>query len=157
MKNSIYVVGLVSLAISIFSANALADGVTKVYLSTTPIMHVNKHTHYAPPQKVRVLRTQNKRWVKPSNRKRVIHTHKIRTNTKYSRNNNLRNKNRAKSRNRVISTRIIKRKPLIRYHYIQSGDSLYKIAKRYKVTVKHILHINNLKTTVIKVGGRLKI
>ena len=150
MKNSIYVVGLVSLAISIFSANALADGVTKVYLSTTPIMHVNKHAHYAPPQKVRVLQTQNKRWVKSFNKKRARNARKVRTN-------NLRNKNRAKTRNRVITTRNIKRKPLIRYHYIQSGDSLYKIAKKYKVTVKHILHINNLKTTVIKVGGRLKI
>ncbi len=143
MKKSIYAVSLVSLAISIFSANALADGVTKVYLSTTPIMHVNKHTHYAPPQKVRVLRTQNKRWIKSFNKKRARNARKVRTIKR--------------NKNRVISTRVIKLKPQIRYHYIRSGDSLYKIAKKYNVTIKHIMRINNLKTTVIKVGGRLKV
>ena len=140
MKRSIYMVGLV-VAVSFFSGSLLADGVdgvTRVQLSSTPIIKANMiKTHHVTSRRV-------------SERLR----HKGRTlKTRHLRTNNLRKK-RVNARKRVLRLRV---NPLVRYHYIKNGDSLYKIARRYKVTVKHIMHVNHLKSSVIKIGGRLKI
>ena len=42
-------------------------------------------------------------------------------------------------------------------HTIQQGESLWKIAKKYKVTVEEIKKINQLETDKLKVGKQLKI
>ena len=42
-------------------------------------------------------------------------------------------------------------------HMVASGDTLYCIAKQYKVTVNHIKALNGLKTDTIKPGQKLKI
>jgi len=43
------------------------------------------------------------------------------------------------------------------YYVVQSGDSLYSIAKKYNTTVADIIEINNLQTTVLQVGDKLLI
>jgi len=137
MKHSLYMAGLV-VVVSFFSGSLLADGVTRVQLSSTPIIKATiVKTHHVTSRRV-------------SERLR----HKGRTQkTRYLRTNNLRKK-RVDARKRVARLRV---KPLVKYHYIKSGDSLYKIAKKYKVTVKHLMHVNHLKSSVIKIGARLKI
>lgn len=43
------------------------------------------------------------------------------------------------------------------YHTVVIGDTLYSIAKKYKITVNHIKSLNNLKTSAIKSGQKLQI
>lgn len=40
---------------------------------------------------------------------------------------------------------------------VQSGDSLYSIARRFNTTVSEIIELNNLSTTVLQVGQQLRI
>ena len=40
---------------------------------------------------------------------------------------------------------------------VRRGDSLFSLAKRYKTTVKHLKRINSLRSSMIKVGQRIKI
>lgn len=42
-------------------------------------------------------------------------------------------------------------------HIVQSGDTLYKIANQYGVTVAEIIELNNLGTTVLTIGQKLLI
>ena len=42
-------------------------------------------------------------------------------------------------------------------HTVRSGDSLYKLSKRYGVTVADIRKANNLKGDDIKIGQKIKI
>jgi len=152
MRSSIYTVGLASFILSIFSGTVQADGVTYVKLSTAPIVHVNTRVHYVHPrrvcpQQVCVSRVQNKHRVKTSYAKRI---HKIRVKK-------LRAQRKAKARKRVLKVKTIRRNLPVRYYYVQNGDSLYKIAKKCNVSVKHILRVNNLKSSVINAGIRLKI
>lgn len=140
MNHSLYTVALLSLAVSFFSVDAQADGVTKVQLSSTPIKINIVKAHCVMPQRARV-RLPHKGRIKP-------------IKTRYSRTNNLRKSRVMSSRKRLKRSRA---KSLVKYHYIQSGDSLYKLAKKYNVTVKHIMYVNHLKSSVIKVGGKLKI
>ncbi len=42
-------------------------------------------------------------------------------------------------------------------HVVKSGESLYSIAKKYKVDAKKIMQRNNMKTTLLKIGDRLVI
>ena len=44
-----------------------------------------------------------------------------------------------------------------KYHTIQSGDTLYKIAAKYNVTVADLMKWNNLKSKTIHAGSKLKI
>ncbi len=43
------------------------------------------------------------------------------------------------------------------YYIVQKGDSLYKIANRFKTTVNEIVALNNLKSTLLSIGQRLLI
>lgn len=43
------------------------------------------------------------------------------------------------------------------YYVVQSGDSLYSIAKKYNTTVNDIIELNNLQTTILQVGDKLLI
>lgn len=40
---------------------------------------------------------------------------------------------------------------------VQSGDSLYTIAKKYNTTIDEIMRINNLKSSLLSIGQELKI
>ena len=40
---------------------------------------------------------------------------------------------------------------------VEKGDSLYQIAKKYNTTVKQIIDINNLKTTDLSIGQKIRI
>lgn len=42
-------------------------------------------------------------------------------------------------------------------YIVQSGDTLYKIANRYGMTVSQLMEINNLKTTALSIGQVLKV
>lgn len=50
-----------------------------------------------------------------------------------------------------------KAQPKATTHKVRSGDSLYKLAKRYGVSVKAIKDANNLRDSDIKIGQKLKI
>jgi len=154
MKSLKYVVGIISLSVSVFSGNVQADGVTLVKLSSSPMTHVNKVSHNISSHKAQCKRgvsltTRKPVFTRNAQHKRVrasrVQTRNMRINKRVMLNAKLRAK-------RIRASRI---KPPIRYHYIRNGDSLYKIAKKYKVTVKHIIQRNNLKSSAIKVGGRL--
>lgn len=43
------------------------------------------------------------------------------------------------------------------YHTIKSGDTLSEIAEEYEVTVSKLKQLNNLKSTVIKIGQKLRV
>ncbi len=53
--------------------------------------------------------------------------------------------------------RIPKRSRKYIYYRVKRGDSLEKIAKRFKTSVREIKHLNHLKRSVIYVGQRLKV
>lgn len=42
-------------------------------------------------------------------------------------------------------------------YIVQSGDTLYKIAKKYGMSVSELMEINNLETTTLKIGQILKV
>lgn len=44
-----------------------------------------------------------------------------------------------------------------RFHKVESGDSLWKIARRYKVTVQALMELNQLESERLKVGKQLEI
>ena len=46
-------------------------------------------------------------------------------------------------------------KPKVKYHKVKSGESLYTISKKYKVSVNSIKKANNLKSNLIKPGKKL--
>ena len=62
-------------------------------------------------------------------------------------NDMIKNRNIFKLDNRVTKKR----------HTVKSGDSLYSIARKYKVDVKKIMRDNNLKSSFLKIGDRLVI
>jgi len=43
------------------------------------------------------------------------------------------------------------------YHIVSSGESLYTIAKKYNTTIQKIKSLNNLKSSTIKPGQKLKV
>jgi LysM repeat protein len=46
----------------------------------------------------------------------------------------------------------------VRYHQVQPGDTFYSISKKYKLKVKQLLELNQLKPdSVIQPGQKLKI
>lgn len=49
-----------------------------------------------------------------------------------------------------------KRKPPI-IHTVKKGDTLYGLARRYKSSVETIMSANNLKSTTIRIGQKVKI
>jgi len=155
MKSLKYVIGIISLSVSVFSGNVQADGVTLVKLSSSPLIHVNKASHNVSYQYKNQYKKQCKKRVSLTPRKPIFtrNAQHKRVRSSRVRTRNMRINKRAKLRaKRIRASRI---KSPIRYHYIRNGDSLYKIAKKYKVTVKYILQRNKLKSSAIKVGGRL--
>ncbi|MEE9351225.1 MAG: transglycosylase SLT domain-containing protein [Thiotrichaceae bacterium] len=50
-----------------------------------------------------------------------------------------------------------KRNKKIITHRVRSGETLYRIAKKYRTSVRKIMRINGLKSTKIRVGKRLKV
>jgi len=155
MKSLKYVVGIISLSVSVFSGNAQADGVTLVKLTSSPIIHVTKASHNVSYQYKSRYKNQSKRRVSLTPRKAIFTRNARHKRVRLSRvrARNMRINKRAKLR--VKKIRVSRIKSPIRYHYIRNGDSLYKIAKKYKVTVKYILQRNKLKSSAIRVGGRL--
>jgi len=49
-----------------------------------------------------------------------------------------------------------KRKPSI-VHTVKKGDTLYSLARKYRSSVKTIMSANNLKSSTIRIGQKLKI
>jgi membrane-bound lytic murein transglycosylase D len=50
------------------------------------------------------------------------------------------------------------KQPKYVYHLVQPGDTLWNIAKRYNgVTIEMIKNINNLRSSELKVGTKLKV
>ncbi|MBO7070817.1 MAG: LysM peptidoglycan-binding domain-containing protein, partial [Bacteroidales bacterium] len=48
--------------------------------------------------------------------------------------------------------------PEVQYHTVQSGDTLYKLARRYGTTVAEICRLNRIKEdSVIKIGQKLRV
>ena len=43
------------------------------------------------------------------------------------------------------------------YHKVEMGESLYKIAKKYKISIKKLIYLNDLETVKIKPGKKLRI
>lgn len=166
MKSSIYAISLISLAVSVFSGSAQADGVTRVQLSSAPVYKVIKakpikHMRglYGPRvHKGRVM-------VKPSystrlriaKKKRLARARANSLRNKRIRANNIRINKARMNKKRILRNkiRIAKNKHVARYYYVRSGDSLYRIAKKHGVSVAHVIHLNKLKSTAIKVGKRL--
>ena len=52
---------------------------------------------------------------------------------------------------------LIKAVGLNRIHVIEQGDSLWKIARKYKITIQEIKTLNQLETEKLRVGKQLKI
>ncbi|HHG73603.1 MAG TPA: LysM peptidoglycan-binding domain-containing protein [Persephonella sp.] len=60
--------------------------------------------------------------------------------------------------------KVAKTKPVVkkvsykyRYHYVKKGETLYRIAKKYNVSVEEITKLNKIKNNLIKPGMVLKI
>ena len=159
MKSLKYVVGIISLSVSVFSGNVQADGVTLVKLSSSPLIHVNKASHNVSYQYKNQYKKQCKKRVSLTARKPIFTRNaqhkRVRASRVQTRNMRINKRVMLNAKLRAKRIRASRIKPPIRYHYIRNGDSLYKIAKKYKVTVKHIIQRNNLKSSAIKVGGRL--
>ncbi|MDQ7055299.1 MAG: transglycosylase SLT domain-containing protein [Persephonella sp.] len=58
-------------------------------------------------------------------------------------------------RNKKISVKKVNYK--LKYHYVKKGETLYRIAKRYGVTVEEIVKLNKIRDNLIKPGMVLKI
>ena len=43
------------------------------------------------------------------------------------------------------------------YHTVQSGDTLYAVARKYNVQVADVKRLNGLASNVISIGQRLRI
>jgi LysM repeat protein len=43
------------------------------------------------------------------------------------------------------------------YHIVKKGDNLWKIARKYKMSVAKIMALNNLKTSTIRPGQKLRL
>lgn len=43
------------------------------------------------------------------------------------------------------------------YHTVRSGETLFAIARRYNITVAEIQRLNNMSTTTIRTGQRLRV
>jgi hypothetical protein len=63
----------------------------------------------------------------------------------------------AKSNKKKSKYTASKRNKKIVTHKVRSGETLYRIAKRYRTSVHKIMRINGLKSTKIRVGKRLKV
>ncbi len=58
---------------------------------------------------------------------------------------------------KVVSRPIATSKPLVRYHTVSRGDTLYSLSRLYNVSVSMIQQANGLGGTVISTGKRLRI
>lgn len=66
----------------------------------------------------------------------------------------------SKSRTQTVSTRSSptpSKRSTSRYHTVKSGDTLYGLSRKYKVSVSSIQRANSLKNTVIRDGKKLRI
>ncbi len=64
---------------------------------------------------------------------------------------------RSKSAVKKISKKTPPKKRITRYHKVKSGETLFRIGKRYNLTVTRIMKMNNLKNGAIYIGQRLKV
>jgi membrane-bound lytic murein transglycosylase D len=65
------------------------------------------------------------------------------------------NYSRKKSNNSYGRTQ--KTKSSLITHYVKQGDSLWNLARKYDTTTRNIVRMNNLASTQLKIGQRLKI
>src|SRR5690606_3429126 len=56
-----------------------------------------------------------------------------------------------------IGTADLRPKPVIRTHTIRRGDTLYSLARRYNTSVDALRKLNNLKSTSLSTGQRLRV
>ena len=143
MKRSTYAIGIISLAVSLFSSSAFANGATKVWLSSGSAHKVHKVSKScAKAPRCATVRVNHKRVsAKVASRNRIQRAKRLERAQRIARPNK----------------RIAKRVYKTRYHTVVRGQNLYEISKKYGVTVKHILHVNKLKSASIKVGCKLRI
>ncbi|HCP76895.1 MAG: lytic transglycosylase [Pusillimonas sp.] len=52
---------------------------------------------------------------------------------------------------------IVRRGPNLRTHIVRKGDTLYDLARRYSTSVGELRRLNNLKSTHLKLGQRLRV
>ncbi|MAL00823.1 MAG: hypothetical protein CL536_01535 [Alcaligenaceae bacterium] len=52
---------------------------------------------------------------------------------------------------------IVRRGPNLRTHVVRKGDTLYDLARRYSTSVGELRRLNNLKSTHLKLGQRLRV
>lgn len=57
----------------------------------------------------------------------------------------------------IENTNKIRKINASRYYMVKNGDTLNSISKTFKVSVKSLIHRNNMKTSLIKIGDRLKL
>lgn len=62
-----------------------------------------------------------------------------------------------RSKNKVITTKIEKAKPLNRIHIVKSGDSLYEIGIKYDISYKKLMELNNKSNTRLSIGEKIYI
>ena len=63
-----------------------------------------------------------------------------------------------KKKKTIVAKNHKKKKPIPRgYYRVRRGDSIYSIARKFKISVKRLKKINNLKSNIIRPGDLLKV
>lgn len=71
--------------------------------------------------------------------------------------NNLSNNILSLGQKLIISTETVKPTPDNNIYIVQKGDSLYSIATKYSTTIDEIIRLNDLSTSLLSIGQKLKL